>query len=226
MRCARRRCARSSSAARGRRSRSSSSTASSSPPSIARGTSGPATRTTSSRRRRARRAGTGSSTGPSLRWRSNTTCRSSRRTCRAATRCRSRWRPRDKDARALPPAFVAAHEASIARGHCDLLPPEALPGMAARRSRAIVRSRRRSGRMRSAASCCSPAMGTRAPTSAFRTGSRRRSVRARLAIGVLERDADATGEPTDRFDAYVLTAPAPRADPCEDLRKRMGKQAK
>jgi uncharacterized iron-regulated protein len=134
--------------------------------------------------------------------------------------------PADKDAGALPPAFVAAHEASIARGHCDLLPPEALPGMAAAQ---IARDRALAQAIRPYAE--------RGVVLLTGNGHARIDLgvphwltpaeRARsIAIGVLERDGDATGEPTDRFDAYVLTEPAPRADPCEDLRKRMGKQAR
>ena len=131
--------------------------------------------------------------------------------------------PAAKDAAALPPAFVASHEASIARGHCDLLPADALPGMA----------RAQIARDRALAAAIAP-YADRGVVLLTGNGHARIELgvphwlstadRARsVSIGVLERDADETGEPSDRFDAYVLTEPAPRADPCEDLRKRMGK---
>lgn len=126
------------------------------------------------------------------------------------------------DAPALPAAFVAAHEASIARGHCDLLPPEALPGMARAQ---IARDRALADALRPHA-----ARGV-----VLLTGNGHARIdlgvphwlttdeRAwSISIGVLERDAD-DAEAPEQFDAYLVTAPAPRADPCADLRKRMGK---
>lgn len=131
--------------------------------------------------------------------------------------------PAAKDAPALPPAFVASHEASIARGHCDLLPAEALPGMARAQ---IARDRAMAEAIRPYAD---PGVVLLAGNGHARVdlgvphwldaGERARST----AIGVLERDGDDTGEPVEQFDAYVLTAPATREDPCEGLRKRMGK---
>jgi uncharacterized iron-regulated protein len=127
------------------------------------------------------------------------------------------------EAPALPASFVAAHEASIAHGHCDLLPAEALPGMA----------RAQIARDRALAEAIRP-YAARGVVLLTGNGHGRIDIgvpywlaadeRGRsISIGVLERDADETGEPSDRFDAYVMTAAAARPDPCEDLRKRMGK---
>lgn len=127
------------------------------------------------------------------------------------------------DSPPLPAAFLAEHEASIARGHCDLLPPDALPGMA----------RAQIARDRALADAVRP-YAARGVVLLTGNGHARTDLgvphwltaneRARsIAIGVLERDADEVGEPPDRFDAYIVTAPAARADPCIELRKRMGK---
>ncbi len=121
----------------------------------------------------------------------------------------------------LPAAFVAAHEAAIARGHCDLLPPEALPGMA----------RAQIARDRTLADALRP-YAERGVVLLTGNGHARTDLgvphwltadeRARsIAIGVLERDAGDTSEPADRFDAYLLTAPASRPDPCDELRKKL-----
>lgn len=124
---------------------------------------------------------------------------------------------------ALPAAFLAGHEASIAKGHCDLLPPEALPGMA----------RAQIARDRALAEAVRP-YADRGVVLLTGNGHARIDLgvphwltadeRARsISIGILERDADAASEPADRFDAYVITAAATRADPCADLRRKMGK---
>ena len=126
------------------------------------------------------------------------------------------------DAVAMPPAFLAAHEAAIARGHCDLLPAEALPAMAGAQ---IARDRALAEAIRPYA-----ARGVVLLTG---NGHARLDIgvphwlaaderRDALTIGVLERDAANGAEETEPFDAYVLTERAERDDPCDDLRRRLG----
>jgi uncharacterized iron-regulated protein len=114
-----------------------------------------------------------------------------------------------------------AHEEAIAKGHCNLLPPDALPGMA---NAQIARDRTLAESLRPYA-----ARGV-----VLLTGNGHARVdigvpywftpeerRASTSIGILERDDDAgAGEAAGRFDAFVLTARAERPDPCEELRKR------
>jgi len=114
-----------------------------------------------------------------------------------------------------------AHEDAIAKGHCNLLPPDALPGMA---NAQIARDRTLAESLRPYA-----ARGV-----VLLTGNGHARVdigvpywftpeerRASTSIGILERDDDAgAGEAAGRFDAFVLTARAERPDPCEELRKR------
>ena len=127
------------------------------------------------------------------------------------------------DLPALPPDFLQRHERSIARGHCDLLPPEALPGMA----------RAQIARDRTLADAIRPYFGRGV---VLLTGNGHARVdlgvphwltpeeRARsIAIGLLERDRDGADEPGDAFDAWLVTDAAPREDPCAPLRKRMGR---
>ena len=46
--------------------------------------------------------------------------------------------------------------------------------------------------------------------------------RGALSIGMLERDGGGLAQEFgSEFDAYVITEPAVRADPCEDLKKRL-----
>jgi uncharacterized iron-regulated protein len=117
-----------------------------------------------------------------------------------------------------------AHEDAIAKGHCNLLPPDALPGMA---SAQIARDRTLAESLRPYA-----ARGV-----VLLTGNGHARVdigvpywftpderRASTSIGILERDDDAgAGEAAGRFDAFVLTARTERPDPCEELRKRLRK---
>ena len=121
----------------------------------------------------------------------------------------------------LPAAFIAEHEASIARGHCDLLPAEALPGMA----------RAQIARDRALADALRP-YAERGVVLLTGNGHARIDLgvphwltadeRSRsIAIGVLEQDSDDASEPARHFDAYLFTAPATRPDPCDELRKRM-----
>jgi uncharacterized iron-regulated protein len=125
----------------------------------------------------------------------------------------------------LPPSFLHAHQEVIARGHCNLLPGESLPGMA----------RAQIARDRSLAQAILPYAGRGVVLLAgngharidigvpywLPAGDRSNS----LSIGILERGGDDNGadEPATRFDAFALTERAARPDPCDELRKRMGK---
>lgn len=120
---------------------------------------------------------------------------------------------------ALPAEFLRVHEEAIAKGHCNLLPPEALPGMA----------RAQIARDRTLAEAIAPYAG-RGVVLLTGNGHVRTdvgvpywlppAVRAKtVSIGLLER-GDA-GEPSGAFDALVLTEAAARPNPCEELRKRM-----
>ena len=124
----------------------------------------------------------------------------------------------------LPAAFLRVHEQAIAKGHCDLLPAAALPGMA---SAQIARDRVLAESIRPHAQ--------RGVVLLTGNGHARRDVgvpfwltpdeRARtVSIGVLERDDDGSVADTAmRFDAFVVTARAERLDPCEELRQRYRK---
>lgn len=126
------------------------------------------------------------------------------------------------DTRAVPPPLLAAHEAAIARGHCNLLPAEALPAMATAQ---IARDRTLAEAIRPYA-----ARGV-----VLLTGNGHARVdigvphwlaaderRDAVSIGVLERDDGAGANEAEPFDAFVLTERAARPDPCDDLRRRMG----
>jgi uncharacterized iron-regulated protein len=125
----------------------------------------------------------------------------------------------------LPTAFVAAHEQAVARGHCNLLPADALPPMArAQIARDIV-----------LASSLRPYLG-RGVVLLTGNGHARKDIgvpywlsaderRDLLSIGLLEIGSDGsqgTAEALrERYDAVVETAAADRADPCEALRRRL-----
>ena len=127
----------------------------------------------------------------------------------------------------VPPSFLRAHENAIAKGHCDLLPAEALPGMA----------RAQIARDRSLAQAIGP-YATRGVVLLTGNGHARTDVgvpywlapaarATAISIALVERDVAATSsEPVAHFDAYVVTDAVPRPDPCEDLRKRMSPRAK
>ncbi|MCC7216906.1 MAG: ChaN family lipoprotein [Burkholderiales bacterium] len=124
----------------------------------------------------------------------------------------------------LPAAFVRVHEKAIAKGHCDLLPADALPGMA---NAQIARDRVLAESIRPYA-----ARGVVLLTG---NGHARVDVgvpfwltpeeRARaVSIGLVERDEDGgVGESASHFDAFVVTIRADRPDPCEELRQRYRK---
>ena len=122
----------------------------------------------------------------------------------------------------LPDAVVRAHEDAIAKGHCNLLPAEALPGMAQAQ---IARDRTLAESIRPFA-----ARGVVLLTG---NGHARIDIgvpfwltpderAASVAIGLLERDAAANAEDSSAaFDAYAITQRAERPDPCDELRRRM-----
>jgi uncharacterized iron-regulated protein len=125
----------------------------------------------------------------------------------------------------LPDAVVRAHEDAIAKGHCNLLPADALPGMAQAQ---IARDRTLAESIRPYA-----ARGVVLLTGngharidigvPFWLTPDERAVAA--SIGILERDVDGAADvPAAQFDAFVVTDRAQRPDPCEELRQRMGKR--
>ncbi len=110
----------------------------------------------------------------------------------------------------VPPAILDAQVVAVKKGHCDLLPAEALPGMA----RAQVE------RDRTLAVAIAPYESV-----VLLTGNEhgRKDIavphwlpHASKSIALLE-EADGV----DKFDAYVVTERQARPDPCEELRKRM-----
>lgn len=122
------------------------------------------------------------------------------------------------DARTLPEGFVQSIEADVTRGHCDLLPKEAVPAIA----------RAQIARDATLAFSLLPYVD-RGVVLLTGNGHARNDVgvpfwlgeRARAAtysVGLLETDGNGEDAvPAERFDAYVLTAPAPREDPCASL---------
>jgi len=132
--------------------------------------------------------------------------------------------PRATAAPEIPAAVQRAHEDAIAKGHCNLLPPEALPGMAnaqIARDRTLAESLRPHSAKGVVLLTGNGHARTDIGVPFWLTPDERR---ASVSIGLLERDDDAdAGEPAGRFDAFVLTARAERPDPCEELRKRYQK---
>lgn len=117
--------------------------------------------------------------------------------------------------------FVAAHEREIRRGHCDLLPEAMLHTLASAQI----------GRDLVLAQSIRP-HAARGVVLLTGNGHARRDIgvsywltpdeRTRtISIGMLEAgelpSADALAA---RYDAFVVTAPADRPDPCEELRQR------
>ncbi|MCC7326133.1 MAG: ChaN family lipoprotein [Burkholderiales bacterium] len=118
-------------------------------------------------------------------------------------------------------AFMRAHERAIAKGHCDLLPASALPGMVQAQ---IARDRALAEAIRTYA-----ARGVVLLTG---NGHARIDIgvphwftaderAASISIGFLERGKEPSArESPAEFDAYVVTDEASRADPCDELRAR------
>ena len=130
----------------------------------------------------------------------------------------------------LPAAFVAAHEDAVARGHCDLLPPDSLPAMArAQMARDIVLARSLRPYLARGVVLLTGNGHVRKDIGVpfWLNADERRDV---FAIAILEFDptiSETTGEAlTQQYDAIVKTAAAERPDPCEALRKRMRSAAK
>jgi uncharacterized iron-regulated protein len=122
----------------------------------------------------------------------------------------------------MPPPFLRAHEAVIAKGHCDLLPAEALPGMARAqiaRDAALAQAIRPYVARGVVLLTGNGHARTDIGVPYWLTADERATA---ISIGVLERGEDErTGEGAAAFDAYLLTEPAPRADPCVELRAHM-----
>jgi uncharacterized iron-regulated protein len=122
---------------------------------------------------------------------------------------------------ALPAKFRRSHDDAIAAGHCNLLPPDALPALArAQMARDIVM-----------AQAIRPYVDRGAVLLAGNGHARREigvpfwlpadAARAAVSIGVLERNDDGTVPASAAdFDAYVLTKRAERTDPCKGLAER------
>lgn len=130
----------------------------------------------------------------------------------------------------LPAAFVAAHEDAVARGHCDLLPPDSLPAMArAQMARDIVLARSLRPHLARGVVLLTGNGHVRKDIGVpfWLDADERRNV---VAIGLLELDStisEATGEAlTQHYDAIIKTVAADRPDPCEALRKRLRPAAK
>lgn len=123
---------------------------------------------------------------------------------------------------AVPGPVRQGHETAIAKGHCDLLPRDALPGMAGAqiaRDWTLAQAIRPqfaggvvllTGNGHARTDIGVPIWLT--PT------ERAESV----SIGLLERDDTPDAEAPASFDAVAFTVRAERPDPCDDLRKRMG----
>lgn len=122
---------------------------------------------------------------------------------------------------ALPGEFQRKHNEAIRIGHCDLLPSDALPTLArAQMARDLVM-----------AQSMQPYVN-RGIVLLAGNGHVRRDIGVRfwlpadaaldaISIGLLEPDNGAVAESATDFDVYVLTEPAPRPDPCEELAKQM-----
>jgi len=130
----------------------------------------------------------------------------------------------------LPPGFVAAHEDAVARGHCDLLPADSLPGMArAQMARDIVLAHSLRPHLARGVVLLTGNGHVRKDIGVpfWLNADERRDV---VAIGLLELDptiSETSGEVlSQHYDAVVRTAAAERPDPCEALRKQLRPAAK
>jgi uncharacterized iron-regulated protein len=112
---------------------------------------------------------------------------------------------------AAPADLVQAQQEAVRKGHCDLLPPEAIPGMA----------RAQLARDRTIAQAIAPYVA-RGVVLLTGNGHARKDMGVprwlgspSTSIGVLEEEDGAAD-----FDYYVVTERATRPDPCEELRGR------
>ncbi len=126
----------------------------------------------------------------------------------------------------LAAAFRRAHEDMIAKGHCDLLPAAALPGMAGAqiaRDRALALSIRPYATSGVVLLTGNGHARIDIGVPYWLTADERATS---VSIGIIERGEEARGgEHAEQFDAFVLTPPAQRPDPCLELAKRMGQGA-
>ena len=111
-----------------------------------------------------------------------------------------------------PAALVRAQEDAVRKGHCDLLPPEAIAGIA----------QAQIARDRALAAAIAP-HAARGVVLLTGNGHARRDVGVprwldvpATTIAVVEDDEDVAA-----FDFYVVTERAARPDPCEELRNRL-----
>jgi len=122
---------------------------------------------------------------------------------------------------ALPADFRRKHEDAIAIGHCNLLPPDALPARArAQMARDIIMARSIRPYINRGVVLLAGNGHVRRDIGVpfWLTNDERRSV---VSIGLLERDDDGSdAESAAAFDAYMITERAERADPCKDLAQR------
>ena len=119
---------------------------------------------------------------------------------------------------AVPDAFLREHRSAVERGHCNLLPPQAVQGMARAQ---IARDRALAGAILPHAS--------RGVVLLTGNGHARIDVgvpywlpagaRAESkSIGILERAEPATAP---AFDAWVMTESVERPDPCAGLARQL-----
>lgn len=123
---------------------------------------------------------------------------------------------------ALPADFRHKHEDAIAEGHCDLLPADALPARArAQIARDVVMAQALRPYVDRGVVLLAGNGHVRNDIGVpFWLGAAER--RAAVSIGLLERASDGSPpESPDAFDAYVITAPAARPDPCKELEGKM-----
>ena len=110
-----------------------------------------------------------------------------------------------------PVALVRAQEQAVIKGHCDLLPDDAVPGMV----RAQVERDRTLARAIAPYAARGVVLLTGNGHARKDMGVPRWLATPSVSIGMLEDD-----EGSQWFDAYVVTEAATRPDPCEELRKR------
>jgi uncharacterized iron-regulated protein len=111
-----------------------------------------------------------------------------------------------------PATLLRAQEEAVRKGHCDLLPADAIPGMA----------HAQIPRDRTGAQSISPDISS-GVVLLTGNGHARNDIgvprwlgASSTAIALLEDDEDAEG-----FDYYIVTERAARPDPCEELRRRL-----
>ena len=111
-----------------------------------------------------------------------------------------------------PAALVRAQEEAVAKGHCDLLPPDAIPGMA----RAQIARDRTLARAIEPHARRGVVLLTGNEHARKDLGVPRWLATPSTSIALVEDDDGGAG-----FDYYIVTERAARPDPCEELRKRM-----